>query len=342
LNADTVVQEFPVIPIDSQIINHLLVQRAVIREEGVVDNERIEDYMEMVKQLKTEEHLSFDNHLDRSVAIIFELVLENHVDPWNIDLAAFSKMFVGRIKKDRDMDLVIIGEIIYMAFNVLKLQSDYLVVHAEELSAPEVYEDEFDYMDDFHDFWENEEDNLFDQIVETSPRPPIEERVRRKGSRKVTLFELVEAFEGAFKEAKKRMKHEVDLKEARKRRKRLALKARKEVEKETHDENIKEDVEEVFRRILEHGGRRMRYSVIARDDPGDRIRTFVSLLFLAFDRKINIWQVDFPYGEIYIENIWKDDDEGSIGEKGTADPKGSGALAPGGAMESAAQKAAAE
>ncbi len=308
MNDDTEQSEeilFPAIPIDSQIINHLLVQKAVIREDGVIENQRIEEYLRMVKQVKTEEHLSFENPLDRSVAIIFELVLENQVDPWNIDLAAFAQMFVGRIKDDLDMDLVIIGEIIYMAFNILKLQSDYLVVHAEELSAPEMYEDEFEYMDDLEELWEDEEDNLFDHIVETSPRPPIEERVRRKGSRKVTLFELVEAFEDAFKEAKKRTEHARDLKEARLKRRRLAMKARKDAGKETHEENVKEDAKEIFRRIVEKGKRQLRFNEIARDDSLDRIKVFVSLLFLAFERKINIRQVNFPYGEIMIENIWK-------------------------------------
>jgi len=308
--------EFPSIPIDSQVINHLMVQKAIIHEEGVVEGQRIEEYLKMVKQLKTEEHLAFDNPMDKSVAVIFELVLENHIDPWNIDLAAFARVFVSRIRKDRDMDLVIVGEIIYMAFSILKLQSEYLVVHAEELSAEEQYDDEFDYMEEFEDFWEKEEDNLFDHIVESSPKAPIEEKVRRKGSRKVTLFELVEAFENAFKEAKKHVEHEKDLKKARKKRKQLALKARKDVNKETHKENIKEDTKEIFRRIVESRKKRLRFGEITGQDTRDRIKTFVSLLFLAFERKINIRQVNFPHGDILIENIWKGPRTAEVGETG--------------------------
>jgi len=44
-------------------------------------------------------------------------------------------------------------------------------------------------------------------------------------------------------------------------------------------------------------------SICEKTDPEEHIKTFLSVLFLAYDKKIRIYQRKFPYGEIYIKTI---------------------------------------
>ena len=39
------------------------------------------------------------------------------------------------------------------------------------------------------------------------------------------------------------------------------------------------------------------------DSAEERIKTFISILFLAYEKKIIVHQQKFPYGEIYIKII---------------------------------------
>lgn len=44
-------------------------------------------------------------------------------------------------------------------------------------------------------------------------------------------------------------------------------------------------------------------SICNTDDFDERIKTFLSVLFLAYDEKIRIYQRKFPFREIYIKTI---------------------------------------
>ena len=115
--------------VDSEIINHLLFHRALTDE--IADISRIDNYIEMVKQSKEGSHISISDPFDKSIAIAFELVIKQHLDPWNIDLVKFSTLYLKRAKEEK-IDLVTAGKIIYMAWKVLKLQSDELVEYMEK------------------------------------------------------------------------------------------------------------------------------------------------------------------------------------------------------------------
>ena len=186
--------------IDNDIINHLLFHKALIDEEN--DASRINRYIQMVQMSNNEENLSIDNPFDRSIAIAFDLVLKQQLNPWDIDLVSFSTMYMKRAK-DEKIDLMTAGRIIYMAWRVLRLQSDNLVINMETQSIEDEEEPfGFDWGDLPSGAWlESDDGYSYTNLVMKMPTSPIEEPIRRDAKRKVTLMELIDAFDLARKES---------------------------------------------------------------------------------------------------------------------------------------------
>ena len=111
--------------IDNDVINHLLFHKALIDEED--DATRINYYVDMLQKTNEGEHISIENPFERSIAIAFELVIRQHLNPWDLDLVSFSTMYIKRAKEEK-IDLITAGRIILMAWKVLRLQSDNVIV----------------------------------------------------------------------------------------------------------------------------------------------------------------------------------------------------------------------
>lgn len=281
------------------VINHLLFHKALIGEDD--DNERINKYLDIVKE---GEHLAIKDPFDRSVALAFELVLQEQLNPWDIDLVKFSSMYLEHAREE-ELDLVTAGRVILMAWSVLKLQSDDLVRRTEERQQEP---DEL-LWDEMPDFLLADDELDFTERVNRSPKPPIDEKVWHEGDRKVTLMELVDAFETARQEAEHR-------KEMRKIRDRMradrAELARRNTKGRVHKEDLEADKIEIWKRISALNGADIPLRRICDpEDLDDFVMAFNSVLFLHRDRRIDLWQEDFPYGTIYLRNR---DNEPSDGE----------------------------
>ena len=82
--------------IDDDVINHLLFHKSLIDEND--DTRRINYYVDMLQKTNEGEHVSIENQFDRSIAIAFELVMRQHLNPWDIDLVGFSTMYLKRAR----------------------------------------------------------------------------------------------------------------------------------------------------------------------------------------------------------------------------------------------------
>ena len=67
----------PQINIDNEVINHLLFHKSLIDEKD--DAARINQYVTLLQKTESGEHVSMENPFERSIAIAFELVLQQHV-----------------------------------------------------------------------------------------------------------------------------------------------------------------------------------------------------------------------------------------------------------------------
>jgi segregation and condensation protein A len=271
--------------IDNQVINHLLFHKSLIDDSD--DAARINEYVELLKQTNQGNLIGIHDSIDRSIAIAFELVMQAHFDPWDIDLVKFSTMYLKRAQ-DENIDLITAGRIIHMAWKILRLQSDNLVINMQE---PE--------MDDDPDF--NWDDFSTDMWLSADDDPPIEEPVRRESSRKVTLIELLDAFDYARKDAEN---HQIMEQRRREERKRLKDASRKRMKGTAHEDNLEEDIVEIWEKIKQCDKSQILITDLCEDNSREElIKTIISVLFLAYDNKIRVFQKKFPYGKIFIKTL---------------------------------------
>jgi segregation and condensation protein A len=271
------------------VLNHLLFHKSLIAEED--EGERINKYMEMVKCLEND-YTSIKNKFDREIMVMFELIIENRLDPWDVDLVKFSKLYIKRVRKEKNLNLITAGYIVLTAWTILKLQSDRLLELS--LQSDEAEEISWEVIPDW--FVENDRYDYTTAVLHGEA--PIEERIRRKGDRKVTLFELVEA----FNEAKNNIRLRELMSETRK-KDRIAYEKNdlKNIGEKIHKEDMEEDTDIVWGRISEFDGKPIPLSNICNGKKEDFIMTILSVLFLAASKKIKVWQRKFPYGEIYVQ-----------------------------------------
>ena len=281
--------------IDNEVINHLLFHKSLIDEKD--DATRINHYVNMLQKADEGEHISIDNPFDRSIAIAFELVIQQHLNPWDIDLVNFSTMYLKRAKAEK-IDLITAGRIIYMAWKVLKLQSDDLVVTME--SQEEHYEP-LDWGDIPTEMWLSKDDAYsYTSLVMNMPEPPLDEPIRRNAKRKVTLIELLNAFDQARKESEE---HQLIEQQRQEERERLAEKARKRMKGTAVEDHLEEDVQAVWNRIKKMPKKTMVLTDICEKKGREEfIKNLMSVLFLAMENKVLIYQKRFPYGKIFIKN----------------------------------------
>jgi segregation and condensation protein A len=280
------------------VMGHLIFHKSLIDEEDSGD--RLHRYMEMVRGLQEGAHVAMEDPFDKSIAITLELVLTEHLDPWDVNLIEFSRLYLKRVKKEKDIDFITAGRLMLMAWSVLRLQTE------EVLTALERVQDEAnghmaEWFDDAPEWAAYDEpDYEYTREVITADKPIIEERVQRRTPRPVTLLELVDAFEEARKESELRKDIESKRSAARERIKR---ERDVKVSKMMHKESLEEDIVETWTRILTHNGSTIPLEDLHKDGVEDYLTIFVASLFLALHGRIKLWQRKFPYGQIYLKKL---------------------------------------
>jgi len=282
--------------IDNQVISHLLFHKSLIDESD--DAARINEYVELLKQTNEGNLMRIDDPVDRSISIAFELVMQAHFNPWDIDLVQFSTMYLKRAK-DEHIDLITAGRIIHMAWKILRLQSDDLVINLQETEEDE---QELSWDEFSTDMWLSTDDEYtYTNLLMTVPDPPIEEPVRRESSRKVTLIELLDAFDYARKDAET---HQIMEQRRREERQRLKDASRKRMKGTAHEDNLEEDIVEIWDKIQNCNKTQILITELCEDESREElIKTLISVLFLAYDNKIRVYQKQFPYGKIFIKTL---------------------------------------
>lgn len=273
------------------VINHLLFHKALIDDNQ--DNARLNGYIALAKD---GEHVSLKDPFDRSIALAFDLVIQGQLNVWDIDLVKFSDMYLKRAREEH-IDLVTAGRIILLAWTVLKRQSDDLVRKFEQRQL-EVEEQPWDQIDPA---WQMPGDEFdFTQRV-LGMRHPIDEKIWHEGDRPVTLMELVNAFEQARDEAETRQRLTA---EREKMRSFLKAEGVARFQGRVHKEDLEEDIKLIWDRICGLNGATIPLDQLYdKKDVWDLVTAFNSVLFLHRDRRIELWQENFPYGPVQLKSL---------------------------------------
>ena len=283
--------------VNNDVVNHLLFHKALIDEDN--DSTNINKYLDMAQTMP--QPSSIDNVFDRSVYLIFDLVVNQDFDPWDIDLVNFSSLYLSRAKQEK-IDLIVAGRIIYMAWKILHLQSDHLVVSMEQQQQQPVVDQGFGWEDIPMSTWmATDQEYSYTNLLMKMPEPPIAEPLRREATRKVTLMELLQAFDEVRKESEQ---HQMLDELRQEERIKLAEKARSSMRGAAHEDHLEEDITTVWHRIQEMNRPTLGFKELCNtDEAEERIRIFLSILFLAYEKRISVHQKSFPYGEIIIKTL---------------------------------------
>src|SRR3989344_3459187 len=118
--------------------------------------------------------------------IIYDLIKSEQMDPWNINISLLSKRYLETIKELEEHNFFISGKILLASAFLLKIKS-------------QVFVDEHIANFDSHLFPQENDDQNYEQDLynayENKDPPPLLLKTPQPRKRKITINELMKAFE---------------------------------------------------------------------------------------------------------------------------------------------------
>jgi len=232
-------------------------------------------------------------------SIIYELIRNKKVDPWDIDLSKFSEEYLATISKLKNLNFRISGKVVFAAALMLKIKTnhlgleDFILLTNDEDELPE---EEFEYDED--NYIDPDERKIMDLAKHirhnTKKKYLIEPRTVRPRHRKVTVVELMSALKKAIEVDKRREVRRVRLdpeiapEDIFVSKKDLLTDRIKLLDKKIIELFSKTNSKILFEHLLDTG------------DDKDRVQTFLPILHLANNGKLNIHQ-EKAFENIYLE-----------------------------------------
>lgn len=228
--------------------------------------------------------------------MIYKLVKEEGMDPWNIEISSLAQKFLLMLKELKKMDFRVSGKVILAAAILLRIKSKRLVgedfnnlnrlIAMSEDSDDEFYEElEGEFVEDID--MQSGAINLEGEDYSLTPRTPLPRK------RKVSVYDLVDALHQAL-EVKKRRKNR--LSEVADEPELLAPIKKKDI-----SIVIGEIYDEIQKHFFSDKVRRMMFSeLVSNEAPREaKVTAFMPLLYLDNQRKIDLFQ-ESHLGDIEI------------------------------------------
>lgn len=208
-------------------------------------------------------------------SILHELVRSEKMDPWDVDVSLLTQKYIDVLRNLQKMDFRVSGKVLLAAAILLKFKSVKLV--KEDIgefdklmngTSDGLYDELYDALDD------NKDDIVYEEIPKLSPRTP---QLRK---RKVSIYDLVGALRKAL-EVKKR---------------RVLRSEPPDFEKPKKTRDMSLIIGDVHLKISEYfeknpAEQKLFFSqLIANETKEEKIYTFIPLLHLTNDRKIDLDQ----------------------------------------------------
>jgi chromatin segregation and condensation protein Rec8/ScpA/Scc1 (kleisin family) len=300
------------------IINQLL-ESGEESEDALKFAERIMPVVEAEES----EYQSLDDPFDRSVALVLSLVKDQELNPWDIDLSTFLKVFTKRVRSEsHKLNLPACGRLIRMAWEVLNQQAIVLFDRVQSMDQEDDWEDDVDFG------WESDyddQDYLFTtSILEGDVQQLLpslfDERIRRDEGRPVTLGELLSAFKDAAEDAE-----ELKIREEN----RIAHQAElgdylNNVGSRMHNEDLEGDIYRCWSALRsacqKSGSSKVKVAQVMAElndillaenghieqgyQEESKVASFIASLFLTHRGFALISQDEVPYGDIMLEDLW--------------------------------------
>lgn len=232
------------------------------------------------------------------IEILVNMAKRNELDPWNVNIVDVTDRYLHHLVELKQNNLRLTGRTLLFAAILLRLKSDVL----EGIDPLMLEEDaiaEFDEDYDDPDFYDMEHLATRANII------PIDEALERRTSvklnrkRVVTLKDLIKQLE--FYEELERKRSLKNAHERAKRRVRsYANLTPQDIINLAHDEYIEDSVKRLYcllERLFE-SSEKINLTELATAGM-DRISTYIALLFLSADGRVDLVQDEF-YSDLYV------------------------------------------
>lgn len=209
-----VAEAVPAVPREAaeKVLRYLVFHRSLLGDGPAEDSGLLERYLALVENLKEGVHVVIPDPYQKAIALLFELVMEEEFDPWEIDLVKFTQTYVERVRADGAVNFAIAGRLVYMAWSILYLQSE-AVLKARATPEPVGIPDgaamggDGPLDDGYLPLLDTPEAvDVTTAVLSTTDPPPLLEMVRHPETRPVSLLELVRAFGEAEADARKALR----------------------------------------------------------------------------------------------------------------------------------------
>ena len=290
----------PPIPRDAaeKVLGYLVFHRSLLGEGDDSSAAVLERYLGLVEKLREGVHVVIPDPMQKATALLFELVLEEQFDPWEIDLARFTEAYLERVRADGAVNFAVAGRLLYMAWSILYLQSEELLRTRAAPTPTAEGEPALDAPDDgYLPMLESPEAvDVTTAVLESSDPPPLFGMVRHPESRPVSLLELVRAFGEAESDARASLKVQAL-------RERLQEEQRAPPEVIVHGDIPERDLEDAWEEVARHPvGEPFPFLTLWPAQAGrDRlVAVFLAVLFLARERSVEMRQEAIGTSELLL------------------------------------------
>jgi segregation and condensation protein A len=272
-----------------RVLNYLIFHRSLL-SDGNDGHELVDRYFHLVHDLKEGVHIVIADPFQKATALLFELVMGNEFDPWEIDLVRFTEVYLERVRTNGGVDFAVAGRLLYMAWNILYLQSQEILTQRDrppETAAP--FEDDGSGgMDDGYlgDLSTPEAVDVTTSVLEGQAGAALSPMINHPETRPVSLIELVEAFGQAEAEARAALRID-ELRD------RLREQQRAPPEVLVHGDVPERDLADVWNAVLAHPkDESFPFLNLWRAEQGrDRlVAVFLASLFLSRERVLDLEQ----------------------------------------------------
>lgn len=220
-------------------------------------------------------------------SIIYDLVRSEKMDPWDVDVSLLSQKYISTIKKLKEMDFRVSGKVLLAAAILLKIKSsrlvdedinefDRLISSKDEMTEEEFYE---------------ELETQFQGTPRNFEQPNLIPRTPQPRKRKVSIYDLVTALEQALEVKRRRVISSIPT---------------STVELPEKKVDVSVVIKQIYGRIVNffsgNSGRLTFSQLIPSDSKEDKVYTFIPLLHLTNQRKIDMLQQEH-FGEIEIQML---------------------------------------
>lgn len=221
--------------------------------------------------------------------IIYDLVKTEQMDPWDIDISLITQKFLEKLRELREMDFRISGKILLASAILLRIKSNRLLTY--DISAWDAL---------MNSVSEIEEENLLldDGVgygtASIAMQAALFPRTPQPRKRKVSVYDLINALEKAIGVQTRRDMHK-------------NYSPQIEIPMKKLDMNL--IIKDMYKRIVAYfkgNKKRLIFSELVPESETkeDKVLTFIPLLHLDNDRKIDLLQTEH-FSEIEVKLVKK-------------------------------------